>query len=525
MICPKCGNNCPDDGNFCDNCGFNFAENPIPSAAPQVQNNGVQEANAPFQGDAPEMLQGGQVQTKIRKPFKLSKPLLIGIGAGALALIAAVIIIILIVNGKKSSGSAEKNNLFNDDLVMVRDTNYDTYFIRSDGNVAFRTQVSESERFHNGMAVARMGSNWGMMDTSGQWVIPPQYDSLGEFHDDLAWFRQNGRYGYINKSNTVVIPAQFDSASDFYDGLAYVKDLNTDKYGYIDTSGNFVVAPTLSKAYPFINGHAKVGRYDNGYLHYGLIDKSGNETVSVMYKSIEYPTDPKTADYNVYYKNNIVPFNDNDAWGFMDLNGNNSVVVAPQFSSIGTNYSRDYTSNNYIPVSNGSSWGYYNLDSKSMAIDYLYYSAGFFYNGKAIVDSSMGYSFITPEMTMIDPNAKAYSSLDLCYDTGYAIFCDKDSYNYGIVETSSGKEIVSALYGRSDISSMTNGMVAFRDSASSLWGYMDVNGNVVVAPSYQYVSPFFDDGYAVVENTTGDYNIIDKSGNPVNKLPLSRVYY
>ncbi len=59
-----------------------------------------------------------------------------------------------------------------------------------------------------------------------------------------------------------------------------------------------------------------------------------------------------------------------------------------------------------------------------------------------------------------------------------------------------------------------NGLFSIRDSQSGKWGYMDINGNMVIEPKYNRAEAFNDDNVAVVYDSAKDaYGIIDSEGN------------
>lgn len=113
----------------------------------------------------------------------------------------------------------------------------------------------------------------GFIDSSGHWVINPQFDQVTAFNDGLAAVRTGpGGWGFINKRGDFVIPPQFVSASEFSDGLAAVS-LDGKQRGYIDRSGKFVISPRFAEAGPFSEGLAPVCCDENRVRY---IDAKGN---------------------------------------------------------------------------------------------------------------------------------------------------------------------------------------------------------------------------------------------------------
>lgn len=128
-------------------------------------------------------------------------------------------------------------------------------FINRKGKIIINPIYNYADDFSEGFAQVVIGDNYhwttnlGYIDTSGNYVIQPQYSSeSGKFREGLAKVKINGKYGFISKKGTIVIQPSFDFASDFYDGLAWVSNTkNTDpfgfyaEYGCIDKTGKIVI--------------------------------------------------------------------------------------------------------------------------------------------------------------------------------------------------------------------------------------------------------------------------------------------
>ncbi|PLR51369.1 WG repeat-containing protein [Chimaeribacter arupi] len=65
------------------------------------------------------------------------------------------------------------------------------------------------------LAPGLSGHRWGFLDNTGQLVIRPVFDQVGDYHHDLAAASQQGKWGYIDLSGKWAIAPQFDSAADF----------------------------------------------------------------------------------------------------------------------------------------------------------------------------------------------------------------------------------------------------------------------------------------------------------------------
>ena len=58
--------------------------------------------------------------------------------------------------------------------------------------------------------------------STGEILIPIQYDELHSVKEDLCLCRLNDKYGFLNIHGEVVIPFEYDSATDFENGVAQV---------------------------------------------------------------------------------------------------------------------------------------------------------------------------------------------------------------------------------------------------------------------------------------------------------------
>jgi hypothetical protein len=79
----------------------------------------------------------------------------------------------------------------------------------------------------------------GIMNTQGDIVVEPKFQSIGEFNEGLAPFWQDGLAGYIDFGGNIVIPGQFQNVLPFENGRAWVVQLNDDR-GIINTEGDII---------------------------------------------------------------------------------------------------------------------------------------------------------------------------------------------------------------------------------------------------------------------------------------------
>jgi hypothetical protein len=122
-------------------------------------------------------------------------------------------------------------------------------FIDEFGNIKIDPQPIEFRSFSNERALAfdRNINKYGYIDSSGELVIPTDFDSAFSFSDDgLARVHRYGKWGYISKTGELRIEHKYERAFGFNDGIAVVS-LDGKLYGAINIKGEWVVPPVYSK--------------------------------------------------------------------------------------------------------------------------------------------------------------------------------------------------------------------------------------------------------------------------------------
>ena len=133
---------------------------------------------------------------------------------------------------------------FKEGLALVLETHDGKYgFIDTTGEFVIEPQFDElSTGFYDGLARVKVNGKTSFIDKSGNFVIKDLEYGTSVFRDGFAkvWSSpdSNGKVGYIDKTGIIVIEMQFDDADYFRDGLAKVKI--GDKMAYIDTTGAIV---------------------------------------------------------------------------------------------------------------------------------------------------------------------------------------------------------------------------------------------------------------------------------------------
>ena len=250
---------------------------------------------------------------------------------------------------------------FSDDLAIVSGKNGSCLLIDKKGNInksldnmfRFETSVS-TDGFREGLAVM-MGGNgkYGFIDTSGKWVIQPQFTLCHSFSEGMALVEdEKHKRGFINREGKLIIPCKYGRyTGDFCNGLAVFQ--SGKKLGYLNKQGEEVIKPYLLKARDFLSDITLMA--DSS--HFFVADKQGNELFSLagysvghnFYDNLLLIVDKKTEKYGyintsfekkipcVYdealdFNNGYAAVKQNGKWGFID--SNNKTIIPFRYEEV-----------------------------------------------------------------------------------------------------------------------------------------------------------------------------------------------
>ena len=173
----------------------------------------------------------------------------------------------------------------------------------------------------------------GFINTSGNWIIEPQYASANDFSNGLAsvflpedqdhrnvyinkdnevvygpfdtqryaffyFYRQEehgifrseetGKYGIVNARGEETVPAIYDAIPNISEGRTFARLENTSRI--IDMNNNVILEDAAGRH--FINGTAIVGRRVDGGVEYGIVDRDGTfllEYTGEVFFQLDYP--------------------------------------------------------------------------------------------------------------------------------------------------------------------------------------------------------------------------------------------
>lgn len=272
--------------------------------------------------------------------------------------------------------------------IPFRDENGMYGYMLSNGKIVIDPQFDSADNFHNVIAVVSAPQygryNYGCIDSTGAYVIKPQYKGIGAFDGNLLRvITASDQCQYVNLEGAVL--GEFNGGLDFTEGYAVVRTTGyanvapdiTQKWAYIDTNMD-IVSKEYDEADDFLDGYAVVkdatdrrildrslntitdlkDNYDevtnigqgrfivSADEKFGVIDQYGEVIVPIIYDCLYAPGEGMIVaekegkvGYIDYNGEIIIPFQYDEAYGFSD--GVSTVTTSGQCSVIDRN-------NNYV---------------------------------------------------------------------------------------------------------------------------------------------------------------------------------
>jgi len=88
----------------------------------------------------------------------------------------------------------------------------------------------------------------GLTGKNGE-LVPSEYDEIGQFKDGIAIVRKGHRSGYINAEGKLIVPLEYDLTFDAFNGLLLVKKGN--KTGLLNADGKAILFPQYQLVRPY----------------------------------------------------------------------------------------------------------------------------------------------------------------------------------------------------------------------------------------------------------------------------------
>ncbi|MBK5280208.1 MAG: WG repeat-containing protein [Bacteroidia bacterium] len=333
----------------------------------------------------------------------------------------------------------------------------------------------------------------GVTDAIFNYLIPPQYDGLGDFHSDKLVAKQNGKFGVIRINGTEVFPFTFDSL--LWDGqFIRAKEGNYASYSTHEQKGwNLYDTFGIKKTnQPYENLGAYNGKYfparNKGYE--GAVNRYGEEFIHCVYDSIlEFKDEQLAVKFQGQY--GIITLD--EQWLLMPqqypvrlLNEEKYLEMRP-FMMFLKSFAGEiiYFTDNKFDL-NADHFLEYLPDSTTKVVSL---------DGQTISRTSSESVFIEDEI----------------FESTEGLLGIKRDGLYGFIDDK----------GRLRIANRYEAIGQFREGLAPVkilgkWGFINAQDNIVINPNYESTEEFFQDLAIVKKN--GKWGVINKVGKTI--LPM-----
>lgn len=412
-------------------------------------------------------------------------------------------------SGSSSDVAPEEANIVSEDnqqddsgkfVAVVANTSGLWGAIDSKGNYVIEPKFSNLKSFNEeGIAIASLLQDdvqlYGFIDLNGDWLYPPREDTQPEQLFDSQGYapafymnssaREYGK-GFIDRNGNWIIPPNYGLVDSFTEnGLARVmtkqEGATPGSWGFIDRKGNWVIEPIYSEAGDF--SPENVALVDMPGVGKVCIDTAGNIVFQKRYEESQM-----TLPYYVFSHGCTVADGEH---GFGLVNTRGEVVVPCSYGNIKLHHGSGLNctlsdifgcvaDNGTVCVSSGGEYIYIDTQGNQV-VDGRFLDAFPFYNGYAYVkDSSVGlWGYINEQGEYVIPPQFEDSTLDVVnFHTDLCNFGEN-----GLVAIQ-GTQLQNAVYIEPD------GTETDASYEKVVYGFMDVEGNVVIEPQFMDAKPF-----------------------------------
>lgn len=233
-------------------------------------------------------------------------------------------------------------------------------FIDEQGNEITEMKYAEARPFISGFAAvktpsiydkktkSRSVSKFGFVDMSGREITDLKYDGVGTVVDGIAVCRIGSNLGYVNSQGTELTPFSLLEATQFDNGVAWVmvsdadaavnkrgEELSTTgvrgrkdagKYGLINTEGKALTDFVYTKVnnVPSSEGLIVARNSDSNW---GFLDMNGEVAIPFTYTAA------------TRFVDGLAPASTSDGWGFIDKSG--KAVIEHKYKNVSLQFKED----------------------------------------------------------------------------------------------------------------------------------------------------------------------------------------
>jgi hypothetical protein len=345
---------------------------------------------------------------------------------------------------------------------------------------------------------------WGIVNMQNKVLIPIVYDQL-QIDSNLIAVKQNGKWGLKNITGKDLVPVEYDLLIPYAQNQV-IQAQKGSQYGFIDANGKWLFEKV--KSVYTLNGCYEGMIMCTVSSKYGYLDLKGDEVIITKYDNAN--SFDKSGLARVGKKSQTS--SSTTLWGYVDKKGNE--VIPIKYETLGTfynglAYAKDPETNRYGFIDKTGKW-----ILSPVYLDVLSFDG---YDGTWVKQTDAKWHFVSKagkDYGTLDDKGTSYKSFS---NQGYAVL-EKTDYPFALIDKT-GKEIkpiddCDAIY------TYVEGIAGYKCKSNSKYGFVDLNGNKIIACDYDGFGAF-SEGISKVDKkidgkTKSGY--IDNKGNIV--LPI-----
>jgi len=383
-----------------------------------------------------------------------------------------------------------------------------------------------AEPFRNGLARVKLVTGYGMLNTKGEWVIPPHYDAVLT-QDQVLIVKQDNRYGITNRKGRFLIPLQEDEISN-----QYVKYTLPFMLTFHADSSFTVIHPKGEKSAeaPYDSLDIRDNTlFVNRNNRWGVLDNTGSEIIPVAYDSVSVyepglytvilngmqgfhlPTEPAPLIPPEYDKVDVCTpetyrvFLDNH-YGLLDMEA--KTLIEPVYDTIYAHHGKEW-------IVTGDHNRYAMRNTRDLSFPSGFYEMiGPCRDGMTVVRNKDGYGVLSPDGTVtVTPQYDSISH----YSSGMAVVID--NRQYGVIDKTGAFTIpfslkLVELYDFQDGIALAAQLNLMSPRIRKQYGFIDKNGNTVIPFIYEDGHKVFSNGLAGMR-LNGAWGFINTKGENI----------
>ena len=153
-------------------------------------------------------------------------------------------------------------------------------YVNSTGKFVLEPQYEDALPFADFLAPVKQDGKWGFINGEGKFIIEPRFEDAFLFSDQSAAVKAGGKWGFINRSGKFLVEPKYENAAIFRQGMAAVKWEG--RWGFIDKTGEMVIPPRFEQVYFFQED--RCGAFADG--KWGFIDRQGQFVIPPKYDEV-----------------------------------------------------------------------------------------------------------------------------------------------------------------------------------------------------------------------------------------------